>query len=469
MTQTCAGKNFRDSLHAGTWYPGSEQELKNAIKDYLDGARARDHGQVRALIAPHAGYVYSGPVAGFSYRAVINKEYDLVIVIGPSHRHGFEGASVDMAAGRRTPLGNVPFDLDRAKKLRKECRVVTYDAMAHSQEHSTEIQMPFLQVVLKKFKALEIVMGTQDWETCAALADGIVAIARGQKVLVVASSDLSHYHRQAEAEALDKHVIKAVRDFDPGLLSRELSEDSCEACGGGPIITAMLAAKKMGADGAEILAYATSAETSGDRTQVVGYLAACLYEKGAGADSEKVGVELGFTEEEKAQLKKIATRTIEAVVRSKDVPEFEAFTGRLNEPFGVFVTITKAGNLRGCIGHIVADQPLYRITSEMAKAAAQCDPRFDPLTVEELDEIEIEISVLTPFEPVTDFKEIVIGRDGLIVRRGYCTGLLLPQVATDYGWTVEEFLEHTCNKAGLPKKAYREKGTEIFKFSAQVF
>lgn len=469
MAQDCKAGDFRESIHAGSWYPGKEKELNEVIKTYLKNARAKTLGEIYGLVSPHAGYMYSGPFAAFSYHLLENKEFDDVIIIGPSHHYGFYGASVDKLDGRITPLGKVDFDTKLAEKIIKEnVKIIKYDPMAHAQEHSVEIQVPFLQVVLKKLKIVEIVMGSQDYNTCKALADAIVNATKGKKILVVASSDLSHYHNQEDAEALDNLVIESIEKFDPELLYRRLSTDSCEACGGGPIITVMQVAKKLGADKSKVLVYGTSGNITGDYSQVVGYLAAVFY-KGDAEKHQEVGVDLGFTENEKQLLKDIAKKTIEAVVKKKKPPEFKDLPERLKQHYGIFVTITKHGNLRGCIGHIIADKPLYISCQEMAEAAALHDPRFNPVSEKELPELEIEISVLTPLEKVVDFKEIVIGRDGLIIRRGYQSGLLLPQVATDYGWNVEEFLEQTCIKAGLPEDAYKLEGTEIYKFSAQVF
>jgi len=469
MAQSCNAGEYRASPHSGSWYPGREKDLQEAIKTYLKNAKAKVAGEIYGLVSPHAGYMYSGPFAAFSYKLLENKDFDVVIVIGPSHRYGFYGVSVDKMAGRKTPLGKVDFDTELADKIIKHNpKVIKYEPMAHIEEHSVEIQIPFLQIVLKKFKLIEIVMGSQDYNTCNALADAIVNATKGKKTLMIASSDLSHYHNQETAEKLDNLVIDAIEKFDPELLYKRLASDSCEACGGAPIITTMIVAKRMGADKARVLIYGTSGDITGDYAQVVGYLAAVFF-KGNEEGHKKVGIDLGFTEEEKKILKDIARKTVEAVVRGKKPPEFKDVPEKLKEPYGIFVTLTKHGNLRGCIGHIIADEPLYKICQEMAKAAALNDPRFNPVSEKELSDIEIEISVLTPMEKVKDFKDIIIGRDGLYIRRGYYSGLLLPQVATDYGWNVEEFLEQTCVKAGLPEDAYKLKDTEIYKFSAQIF
>jgi AmmeMemoRadiSam system protein B/AmmeMemoRadiSam system protein A len=465
MAQSCDSREYRTSTHAGTWYPGTEKELHNMIQGFLENTRGRVHGEIFGLISPHAGYIYSGPVAAFSYKTIEGMEFDDVIIIGPSHYHGFYGASVDTVAGRTTPLGKVEFDGKLARTLIGNNKEIIYEESAHAQEHSTEIQVPFLQAVLKKFKAVEIVMGTHDYKTCEILSEAIIKACVDRKILIVASSDLSHYHSQKEAERLDQLVIDAVSRYDPRILSNRLSKDSCEACGGGPIVTAMLITKKLGATAAKPVMYATSGNISGDYSQVVGYLAAVFYRE----KEIEVGVGLGFTEEEKIELREIAQKSVEAAVTGKKFSAVKDISEKLKEPYGVFVTLNKHGNLRGCIGRIIGDQALYITVQQMAKAAALEDPRFSPVTEKELVELEIEISVLTPLEQIRDFKEIVIGRDGLYITKGYNSGLLLPQVAAEYGWTVEEFLEETCHKAGLPYDAYKSEDTKIYKFSAEVF
>lgn len=465
MAQNCDSKEYRASIHAGTWYPGTEKELKKMLHGFLEDARGRVHGEIYGLISPHAGYIYSGPVAAFAYKTVDGMEFDDVIIIGPSHYHGFYGASVDTMAGRETPLGKVDFDLELARALIKQNKNIIYEPGAHSKEHSTEIQVPFLQTVLEKFRVIEIVMGAQDYNICEMLSEAILKVCAGKKILIVASSDLSHFHPQREAEQLDQLVIDAVSRYDPKVLSNRLDKDSCEACGGGPMVTAMLVTKKLGAIKAKPVMYATSGNISGDYSQVVGYLAAVFYKE----KETEVGIGLGFSEKEKARLKEIARKSVEAAVKGETLPEVKNVPEKLKELYGVFVTLNKHGNLRGCIGRIIGDQALYMSVLHMARAAALEDPRFPAVTKNELADLEIEISVLTPLQQVKDFDEIVINRDGLYITKGYNSGLLLPQVAAEYGWTVEEFLEETCHKAGLPSDAYKSKDAKIFKFSAEVF
>ena len=465
MIQNCEGKEYRTSPHAGTWYPGSKKELSQMINTFLKEARVKVHGEIFGLISPHAGYMYSGPVAAFAYKTIQEEEFDAVIVIGPSHRHGFYGASVDMKAGRQTPLGTIDYDLELAQKIVQSNKNIVYEPAAHAAEQSVEIQMPFLQTVLTKFKTVEIIMGSQDYATCELLSKAIIESSKRRKILVVASSDLSHYHSQKDAEELDNLVVDAVAKFDPKLLHNRIRTDSCEACGAGPMVTTMLVAQELGATKSKSLYYATSGDITGDRSQVVGYMAAAFYK----AEKIQVGVDLGFDESEKTKLKEIARASIEAAVSGKRAPEPAGISKKLKEPYGIFVTINKHGNLRGCIGRIIGDQPLYLSCQQMARAAALEDPRFSPVTKEELPDLEIEISILTPLQKIDKKDDIVIGRDGLLIRKGMYSGLLLPQVASEYGWTVDEFLAQTCYKAGLSTDALKSKETEIYRFSAEVF
>jgi hypothetical protein len=224
----------------------------------------------------------------------------------------------------------------------------------------------------------------------------------------------------------------------------------------------MLAARELGATRAVVLKYANSGDVTGDSSSVVGYMAAAL------VGETSVGVDLGLNQGEKAQLLKIARQSMEAAVLGKPIPAFKVTSGILKEKRGAFVTLTEHDELRGCIGHIVGVEPLHECVSGMAVAAATEDPRFSPVGPDEIGRIAIEISVLTPLRKITDPMEIQVGRDGIYIEKGYYHGLLLPQVATEYGWDRYEFLDNTCLKAGLPKGSWRE-GATIQIFSAQVF
>ena len=470
---TMSGKKVRESVIAGSWYPGDPDRLTKDIKGYLK--QVPEHtigGEIIALISPHAGYMYSGQVAAHAYKLLEGKKYDIVVIVAPSHRAYFKGASVYPTGGYRTPLGIVPIAEEITDALMKKSPLIDAIPQAHAQEHSLEIQLPFLQVVLKDFRLVPIVMGEQDLRICNELSAVIADVIKGKNALVIASTDLSHFHTYDEAVALDRKFLQQVDAFDHEGLDKALRAGECEACGAGPVVAVMLAAQALGANKSEVLNYANSGDVTGDHSRVVGYMAAVLYRNPGSQKAhteEKVGVDLGLSEEEKKTLHEIAHTVIWNKASGKEVPEFKITSERLQELRGAFVTINKKGALRGCIGHIKGVKPLYRSVEEMAAAAAFQDPRFSPVTEKELKDLDIEISVLTPFKQITDVSEIEVGKHGIYMERGFYSGLLLPQVATEYGWDRNTFLEHTCRKAGLPPDAWKEKDTKIYIFSADIF
>jgi AmmeMemoRadiSam system protein A len=235
------------------------------------------------------------------------------------------------------------------------------------------------------------------------------------------------------------------------------------------MVAAMIAAEMLGANRAKVLLYANSGDVTGDRSSVVGYMAAMLYQEAAEKRQEQAGIKSGLSEGDKQQLLTLAHTTVECGLRGEEPPELTSDSQVLNQKRGAFVTLTKWGTLRGCIGYVEAHKPLYQTIKEAAISAALHDPRFPPVSKEELKEIKVEISVLTPPRRIKEIEEIKVGRDGIIIKKGYNQGLLLPQVATEYGWDLSTFLEHTCHKAGLPKDAWQDKEIEIWIFSAEVF
>ena len=480
LAQTSKGreigmKEIREPAVAGMFYPDKPDLLSSDVKKYLENAKKEKiEGEIIALLSPHAGYMYSGQVAAYAYKLIEGKDLDSVVMIAPSHQALFKGASLYDRGGFRTPLGVVPIDVELSKKLMERRKEIQFLPEAHVQEHSLEVQIPFLQIVSKSFKLVPIVMEPYwSWETCQSLASAIAETVKGKKVLLVASSDLSHYHPYDHAIRLDKIVLNRIEQFDPEGLYRDLKENRCEACGGGPIISIMLAAKALGANRGKVLKYLNSGDVTGDRSRVVGYGAAVLYKMIGGTekmkDEKRVGVDLGLSEQDKKTLHHIARTVIENKARGKSVPEFKVESPILKENRGAFVTINKKGQLRGCIGYIEGHGPLHQTIEEMAEAAAFRDPRFGPVKDKELPELELEISVLTPLKKITDVNEIQVGKHGIYIKKGWLSGLLLPQVATEYGWDRQTFLEHTCKKAGLPSNAWKEKDTEIYIFSADIF
>ncbi len=471
-----AAEKIRESVIAGSWYPADPSHLKRQISGYLNAAsNVPFPGQLAGLISPHAGYMYSGPVAAYAYKLLVGNPFERVLILAPSHRAHFPGASIYNLGGYRTPLGVVPLDHELVNSLFEYTPLIKYVPHADDQEHSLEIQLPFLQSVLPHFVVTPIVMGDQSADTCRALADAIVAVCRGKQVLMIASTDLSHYHSYDEARKLDRDFLDAIDAFDPEGLADRINKRKCEACGAGPVITLMLAARQMGALSAKVLHYANSGDVTGDRSSgVVGYMAGAVYRSEPAQaetldDRSGTGKNFGFSQDEKDTLHKIAYHAIRSRCTGEPMPDIPIDSPGLHEPRGAFVCIHKGTDLRGCIGMMEPHGTLCDTIRRMAVESAFGDPRFCPLTPEELDKIDIEISVLTPLQRISDPSVIEVGKHGLFLRKGFQSGILLPQVAVEHNWNRTQFLEWTCKKAGLHKDAWKDPDTEIHIFSADVF
>jgi hypothetical protein len=468
-------EKIRESVIAGTWYPGKPEALRREILGHLARARVEPlNGRLVGLVAPHAGYLYSGGVAAHAYKLLEQHPFDRVLIMAPSHRAYFTGASIYHLGGYRTPLGVVPLDREIVDSLRKHSDLFGYVPQAHAQEHSLEIQLPFLQVVLGDFRLTPVLLGDLSEGAARLTAKAVAEACAGRNILLVASTDLSHYHPYEQAVRLDRRVLDRVEAFDPEGLAEELRSGRCEACGAWPLTVVMWTAKELGASKGRVLHYANSGDVTGDTRSVVGYMAAALVDNpGQGREVNRrhqpVGVDLGLSQEEKETLRDIAWEAIRNRIRNVYRPVPKPDASKLQEPRGVFVSLHRKGCLRGCIGLIEGREPLYQAVAQMAVQAAFGDPRFPPLQPDELDDLDLEISVLTPLQRIHDPSEIVVGVHGVMVRRGHRSGLLLPQVAVEHGWSREELLEWTCRKAGLPPDAWKDPRTEIFVFSADVF
>jgi len=266
---------LRKSVIAGSWYPGNPSVLRRDIEGFLNLVPDTEiAGEVVAIIAPHAGYIYSGQIAAYAYKRICGNNYDAVIVVGPSHRVAFPGVSIFGSGGYETPLGIVPVDEELARQIKKNSKLVSDIPAAHVQEHSLEIQLPFLQYVLGNFSFVPLVMGDQGADACQDLARAIYAAVQGRKILIVGSSDLSHFHSYNEASSLDSVALRHLKDSDAAGLLSSLENGTTEACGGGPMAVAMLVASMMGATEARVLKYANSGDITGDKSSVVGYAAA---------------------------------------------------------------------------------------------------------------------------------------------------------------------------------------------------
>ncbi|MCU0248881.1 MAG: AmmeMemoRadiSam system protein B [Vicinamibacterales bacterium] len=264
----------RASAVAGSWYPGHPATLLSAIDGYLGHVSDVVVGDITALVAPHAGLMYSGPVAAHAYRQLAGRTYDVVVLVGPSHHIGFEGVAIVSRGVFETPLGDIAVSADDADTIIATTPVVCELPAAHRQEHSLEMQLPFLQRLLPGVPIVPLVMGHQSRAAIAALSEGLASAMASRRALLVASSDLSHYHDSRRAAMLDRIIVDAVDRFDPEAVERALARDPGHACGGGPIVSVMRAARALGAADARVLCYADSGAVSGDTSAVVGYCAA---------------------------------------------------------------------------------------------------------------------------------------------------------------------------------------------------
>jgi len=472
---------IREPAVAGQFYPSNPETLKEMIQDFLEKADVKPQKDIIGIVCPHAGYPYSGPTAAYSYKAISGGDYNTIILIGPSHHAFFDGISIYDKGGWKTPLGIVSVDESMAQEIESFNPNIKYFPEGHYMEHSLEVQIPFLQVIFPDFKIVPIVMGNQTLEMVNILTDALSkTLKEKKKYLIVASSDLYHGYSYSQAYSSDKKVLKYIEDYDgDGLMNfiqkfeiEHREEGIAAACGYGPIAVMLKTTKILGGKVPKLLHHTTSQDVVGGSPggYVVGY-SAFTVRKGVEKKTEEKSDENipELNEKEKKTLLKIARETIENYIKGEPVPEFSVKSEKLKAKWGVFVTLTEKGNLRGCIGLIRGIEPLYSGVKEMAISAAAKDPRFRPVQPEELKDIKIEISVLTPMVKVKDPSEIVVGRDGLYIQMGFYSGLLLPQVATEYGWDRFQFLEEVCHKAGLQGNCWKEEGTQLYRFSALIF
>jgi AmmeMemoRadiSam system protein B/AmmeMemoRadiSam system protein A len=467
----------RKPVVAGSFYPANSSNLSSTIEQYLSNADVETEREIFGIISPHAGYIYSGQTAAFAYGALQNKKKNLVILLGPSHRYYVKGFSIYEKGKWETPLGAVKIDEGFASKLKSHSKLIVNEPAAHSQEHSLEVQIPFLQTVLEDFKIVPIVFNTNQPSLLRLLGEALSEELGNRKDwVIVASTDLYHGYNYSNAKEVTDRVNKYISNFDfEGLLEydREMRESGvCAACGCSGIAILLQVMKNLNFSKVELLNRITSGDVTGDKSgYVVGYGAWVFSEnESEKTESEKSESEFDFilSKEDKEKLLTIAKKTLSEYVRNKKVPDISVESDVLQKECGAFVTLKKKnGDLRGCIGRIVAEEPLFLVVRDMAIAAASQDYRFPPVTPSEIDDIDIEISVLTPMQKVNSVEEIEVGRDGLMIKRGYMSGLLLPQVPVEQGWDKETFLVHTCYKAGLPPDAW--KSSELWKFQAIVF
>jgi len=471
---SCANSHSEDVRKpavAGAFYPGDREALEKTVDGFLANAKKADiKGRILVLVVPHAGYEYSGQVAAYSFKQLEGTDFKKIIIISPSHYVGFDGMSVYNKGSFETPLGLVKIDGDLANKIMQKNKRFIFYPEAHRKEHGIEVELPFLQRVYKDkdFRIVPITMGSPVSEDITILSDALYDVIDKDTLLII-SVDLSHYYPYDKAVQLDTGAISAIEKLDASWLAQEINNKDAEIDAPVAVLAMIMFADRSGAKAA-VLKYANSGDVTGDKSRVVGYSSILVY---APAESEDKGGMIMKDEylnkEEKKKLLEIARLSIIEAVTGKRQFLPNVTEERLKENCGAFVTIKEHSELRGCIGYIQAVKPLYETVKDVAKSAAVNDYRFNPVAQDELDKLELEISVLTPLKKIKDVSEIEVGRHGLYMKRGFNSGLLLPQVATEYNWDKETFLKETCRKAGLPSDAWKDKSTEIYTFSADVF
>ena len=465
-------QGVREPAVAGLFYPKDPEELSRAIDAYLAAAQAQPVGELRALVCPHAGYPYSGPVAAYAFKQLAGRSFDTVLVMGPSHYSDLRACSVTNAALYRTPVGDVPVS-EKARllatlapfALEPRCNVQRPDwwiessrrpparETADTWEHSVEVEVPFLQKALGRFELIPAVCGEVDTAQAARALDRIL----DRRTLIVASSDLSHYYSYEQARRLDQGCVDAICRLDTDAMESE------QACGRIPILILMHVAKAHGWN-VRLLDMRNSGDTGGDRSRVVGYAAIAFY--------EPFGEHLG--RDERQALLGIARKALREAAATGRLPDPPRSVAGLSEPRGCFVTLTRRGELRGCIGNLTAGGPLYQAVAEDARSAALSDPRFPPVAEREVDGLKIEISVLSEPKPLWFsspedlLRKLEPGVDGVILRMGDRAATYLPQVWEQLPDKVA-FLNSLAEKAGCEPDAWRRPGTSVLLYEVEAF
>jgi MEMO1 family protein len=462
-------QKVRKPVFAGSFYPADKGALEKQIDGFLKEAESKSekiNSPLMGIMVPHAGYEYSGEVAAYAYSQLKGRPYKTVIIIGSSHRMPFRGISVYPSGAWATPLGKVEIDQKAVQTVMEHCKAIKVFTPAFEEEHSLEVQLPFLQKTLKSFRIVPLLIGSMEPDDYRTLSDGLVKMLRQnpKETLIVVSSDMSHYHTYDKANQMDKPALKEIEALNTDKLLGGLNNGEFELCGAQGVIALLMASKTLNSE-AKTLRYANSGDVARNKDRVVGYGSVAFYYP----DRSLHDSSHALNKKEQKTLLMIARKTVDEYITQGSIPGFQIKEGKLLEKRGAFVTLTKKGELRGCIGYIKAIEQLYKAVSEMAVAASTKDPRFPPLSRDELKDIHIEISVLSPLKQINNTDEVEVGKHGLYITKGNYSGLLLPQVATEQKWNREEFLNQTCRKAGLPTNAWKEKGTSIYTFTAQIF
>jgi AmmeMemoRadiSam system protein B/AmmeMemoRadiSam system protein A len=461
---------------AGGFYPGDPTELRREVEGYLSDAASKaplEGRDIVGILSPHAGYQYSGPVAGEAFRALRGRGYRTVDIMALSHRRRAAKAAVLDRPAYDTPLGSAPIDTSLVRELLSgHGDLFSSDEALFEGEHSLEVQIPFVQVALPGARIVPMILAVEDPGAARRVGEVLHGVLGARSdVVFVASSDLSHHFPYEEAKGYDEANLSLLErwSIDEWIASASRSREGM--CGVRPVLALVGILERYPAAARKVIRidYRNSGDTAGDRASVVGYGALAFTVEEGMRNERGSAAEFGpYGAEQRQRLMELAKAAVAAAAKGEPAPSTEWADGLLKDRGAAFVTLKKRGELRGCIGHVIARVPLVECVADVARSAAIHDTRFAPVTPEELPDLSFEISVLTAPEPIRP-EDVVVGVHGLIMSRGGRSGLLLPQVPVEWEWTREEFLAHTCRKAGLPMDCWKDPATEIKGFKAIVW
>ncbi|MBU2622490.1 MAG: AmmeMemoRadiSam system protein B, partial [Proteobacteria bacterium] len=471
IVSVCLAENIRKPAYAGSFYPADKSEIGQTIEILTSKAKetrfiAPSGKSLKALILPHAGYIYSGLTASHASHVLSENQFSKVILLGPDHRVGFTNCAISGADIYETPLGPVKIHKDAAK-LRIHNELFHSIPVSDKNEHSLEVVLPFLQTYLKQFEIIPIVVGSSNYNRIAESIDPLL----DDRTLLVASSDLSHYLSYDEATDRDKETINMILNLE----KEKLIKRDNSACGKTPVLTIMSLAGKYGWKPL-LIHYSNSGDTAGGRSRVVGYASIAFYGE---PSMENENISNRLNEKQGQILLKLARKTISEKlgIKSKQEqisPASELEEKSLQRKSGTFVTLKINKQLRGCIGTLEASGPIIEGVKRNAINAAFNDFRFSPLTAKEFDKVEIEISILSEpklleYKDSNDLiKKLRPNIDGVIIRKGHASATFLPQVWEQLK-RPEDFLSHLCAKAGLPSDSWKNSKLEILTYNVQYF
>ena len=466
----------RKAAWANQFYPGDANELRSTLQDLFAHAVPGKAGEnVVAIIVPHAGYVYSGGVAASAYNQIDQRHhYENIFILGPSHRVGFEGASVYTDGNYSTPLGAVQVNTSLGKQLVAASKSFSSRRDAHLQEHSIEVQIPFLQQRLgKEIRIVPIVVGASSPAACKGIAEALRPYFNGNNLFVI-STDFSHYPPYNDATRVDKRTADAIVSRSSENLLAAMRENAetgtpnlaTSLCGWPCALTLLYLVENDPGIRIDIIDYKNSGDAAvGQKDQVVGYYAMAVSQQ-----VDRKPTAFGLTDAEKKQLLVLARKTIEQQVGRHPLTQLDAsdWSSTLQTKCGAFVTLRKEGVLRGCIGRFDASEPLFEVVQQMAISSSTEDYRFPPVSVAEVGRLEIEISVLTPMRRIRTVDEFQLGTHGIYMKKDSRAGTFLPQVAAETGWSRDEFLGHCAqDKAGIGWEGWRD--AELYVYEALIF